>query len=143
MLWKCFGKGKQKLDGSSPMISDRGKVVPIGELLLEMPKKRTRKADRVKEWGLPKELGFIWTPDEKTWGLPEKLGFVEEEEAPKKKNYNPTISIRTNFTRGNFDSQHTDKGNEFIVTNKTVHETLKTDAKGNKRYVQDKIGKYF
>jgi hypothetical protein len=87
LLWKCFGKRKQRLGGESPMISDRGKVVPIGELLLEMPKNRIRvKADKVKEWGLPKELGFMWEPDQKTWGLPDKLGPIEKEGGPKQKN---------------------------------------------------------
>jgi hypothetical protein len=145
MLWKCFGKKKQLkvLYGEavkSPMLSKRRKVFPIA---LDIPKKRVRTKDgRIKEWGLPKELGFVYDSPKKKWDLPSALGFIVGEGKPKQKNYNPTGSIRTNFTRGDLNPPEVDEGDEYIVSRKQVRQSYQIDAQGNRRVVEDRIRKF-
>jgi hypothetical protein len=144
MLWKCFGKKKQLkvLYGEavkSPMLSKRQKVYPLA---LDIPIKRVRTKDgRIKEWGLPRELGFEYDGAKKTWDLPNALGFIVGEGKPKQKNYNPTGSIRTNFTRGALSSPVVDEGDEYIVSRKQVRQSYEIDAQGNRRVVEDRIRK--
>lgn len=125
----------------SPMLSKRQKVYPLA---LDIPIKRVRTKDgRIKEWGLPRELGFEYDGAKKTWDLPNSLGFIFGEGKPKQKNYNPTGSIRTNLTRGALNPPVVDEGDEYIVTRKQVRQSYEIDAQGNRKVVEDRLRKIF
>lgn len=124
----------------SPMLSKKQKVYPLA---LDIPKKRVRTRDgRIKEWGLPKELGFEYAGTKKKWDLPDALGFMTGVAKLQQKNYNPKDSVRTNFTRGAF-SPPVDEGDEYIVNRKSALQSFKIDAHGNRILVDDQMCKFF
>ena len=118
-------------------------IVPIAERLLEVSKKRIKaKSGRVKEWGLPKELGFEYEGKKKKWELPNALGFLAEESGPKGKMYNPSMS---QITKSVQKEDPDDDSAEYTVNRKVLAEYMKGGSGGDesKRVLHNEIRNIF